>query len=76
MKNQFVMTIVFANGSQSEEWFPTAWEARHYARNNISYNGGRVHEVSFRHVAEKGSQTLWKADWDAISKAYGLMEVL
>lgn len=65
------LTIYFVNGSEERKEFPYAYAARSYAKDNISYSGGRVKRVEL--CDEYGCNTpLWSNDWDALSKNAGL----
>jgi len=66
------VTVYFANGSThvSAE-FSSMLAARDYARDNISYTGGKITKVMItdRHGHE---EKVWDAGWDTYSKWIGL----
>lgn len=66
------LSIDFMNGSNTEKRFPSAIAARRYARQNISYSGGRICAVYL--LDHNSSETLWSHDWDDVSKAAGLAD--
>jgi hypothetical protein len=70
--SKWAITIRFMNDSSTSRLFESALEARLYARNNVSYTGGRVAKVYMTAPRETHSETLWQHDWNDASKAAGL----
>ena len=65
------LTIRYVNHSSWSEFFPSYLAALEYARDKISYSGGRIAKVYA--TDEYGSdRTLWQHDWDEPSKRAGL----
>ena len=70
MMNNIVITIHYKNGSHSQHRFDTVYAAKLFARDGISYSGGRVNSVIF--TDHGWSYTLWKDEWDDVSKRASL----
>jgi len=68
----FALVITYANNSVDVISFADALEARIYAKNNISYFGGRIWQVELCEFGKMYGEVLWHYDWDDQSKAAGL----
>ena len=64
-----MVEITFVNGSIS---LIETDDPRKYARENISYSGGRVREVKIIDPIIRYSETVWRSDWDTVSQWHGL----
>jgi len=71
-RKRYVIAVHFANGSVDRDTsFHTYTAAMEYARDGISYSGGRVRRVELEED-RNGARALWDASWDEVSKAAGL----